>query len=355
MSHLSDSRHNFRLLFRKHSLRYRLFNGLFNGLFYVLFVVGPIISQTIQASDLIISSDNLSKNHLRAANLANPQPGLEEKFKTWSTKFTSRLTERQNPENSKLIILAREYAEPSDHQVRYYLGVTMSLPSSKSVNSQLIYHHMMLQSSGILIEDLNKALPILKMFSSGLQISFDLSNPLDSFSEAPKPELHYKLALNSNGGKSELIPIVTYPQIQVQKSVETKTSSLMPTWRFKGELKPTFASGPGLNINLYEATGFYQIEKGIVGRKNFVQKFSLPIPDSRITTTFQGKKPEITENNPVKISDDYAAKFQYYHQSHSLNLIFNKTFGLSKTELTIRTKSKSLGLYSAIISFSSQI
>lgn len=319
-----------------------------------ILLAAALLSHSGLANDLLISTENSKTSSTTISLLSNPQPGLEEKFLKWSKSFTQRLTAKQNVHDTKLIALATDFSEPSESRIRYSIGITMSLPQTNQIDSGRIYQHLMLQSSGIFIEDLNKSLPILKVFSSGLQLSFDLSDPFGSLSEPQKPELHYSLAVNPSDGKTHLVPNLIYPQT-TPSTIESKTSSMMPAWKFRGNLKPTFGAGPGINFSIHEVTGIYQFEKSLGSGKSLTQKISIPIPGSRITTTFKGVKAELTENNPVDLGFGRSAKFQFFYQTASLKLILEKALVRSKIELSSTIGVRSGRLDSMVLAYNNQI
>jgi hypothetical protein len=311
------------------------------------------LAQRAQGQNLLLEAQNKQERKLFAVEPANPQPSFEYKFVSWSSSFLTRLTKKQTGDNTTLAKLAGEWAEPDETKVRYSLGIKIAMPIGAEAESRRLYSYLIASSSGIFVEDLNQRLPILKMFSSGLNISVDLMSPFEKQPPpAPQTTFSYVLEDKKSGQDMKLVPLVVYRAAEAPKP--TAPSSL-PTWKFKGQLKPSFSSGPGLAIALHEATGFYQLEKSLIGGSTFQQKLSIPVPNNRITTTFVGSKAQMTEINPIYFQKGRTLTFQYFHVEKKNNIIFAKNFHRGKIELVTTFHNPFSALKSATLGYTSQI
>jgi len=305
------------------------------------------------SQSLTLDVKNNSERKLVAIEPANPQPSFEYKFRSWGSGFLTRLTRKQTGDSPTLAKLANDWAEPNESQVRYSLGIKMVMPHEPSKDSRQLYSYLLSSSSGLMVEDLNQKLPILKMFSSGLNLSVDLMNPFgDETLPATQTTFSYVLEDKKGGQGLILVPLVVSRVPEVPKA---SNPSSLPTWKFKGLLKPSFGSGPGLTIVLNEVTGFYQLEKSLVGGTTFNQKLSIPIPQNRITTTFTANKAQMTEIDPFYFQSGRSLKFQYFHIEKKNNVIFAKNFNGGKIEFVTTYTNQFSSLKSATLGYTCQI
>ncbi len=319
----------------------------------ILFPVLAFSSHPALSQSITLDVKNNIERKLVAIEPANPQPSFEYKFMSWGSGFMVRLTRKQTGDSPTLARLSNAWSEPNEAQVRYSLGIKMAMPLEPSKDSRQLYSYLLSSSSGLLVEDLNQRLPILKVFSSGLNLSVDLMNPFgDETAPATQTTFSYVLDDKKGGQDLILVPLV------VQRAPETpKTSSpsSLPTWKFKGSLKPSFSSGPGLTIVLNEVTGFYQLEKSLVGGTTFNQKISIPIPQNRISTNFIANKAQMTEIDPIYFQSGRSLKFQYFHIEKKNNVIFAKNFHGGKIEFVTTYTNQFSSLKSATMGYTSQI
>ncbi len=336
---------------------WEFFNRFFIRFFirsaFVLIFVLSLTSNLALSESLILDVKNSSERKLVALEPANPQPSFEYKFLSWGSGFMTRLTRKQTSDSPTLAKLANDWAEPNEGQVRYSLGIKMTMPKEPSKDSRQLYSYLLSSSSGLMVEDLNQRLPILRMFSSGLNLSVDLMNPFGE-ETLPVTQTTFSYVLEDKKGSQDLmlVPLVVYRAPEAPKA---SSPSSLPTWKFKGLLKPSFGSGPGLTIALNEATGFYQLEKSLVGGTTFNQKLSIPIPQNRITTTFVGSKAQMTEINPIYFQSGRTLKFQYFHIEKKNSVIFAKNFNGGKVEFVTTYTNQFSSLKSATLGYTSQI
>lgn len=286
---------------------------------------------------------------------ANPQPSFEYKFVSWGSGFMARLTAKQTGDSPTLAHLAQEWADPDERKVSYSLGVRMAMPEATAKDSRRLYSYLLNSSSGLMLEDLNQRLPILKMFSSGLNLSIDLMSPFEGESpKAAETTFSYVLENGKDGKDLNLVPLVVYP-VDPPSPLVPVVPSALPTWKFKGQLKPSFGAGPGLSITMNESTGFYHIEKSLIGGSTFNQRLSVPIPGNRISTTFTANKAQVTETNPFYLQKGRSIRFQYFHIEKKNNIILAKAFKSGRVELVTTYQNQISTLKSATLGYTGQI
>jgi hypothetical protein len=262
--------------------------------------------------------------------------------------------------------LAKKWAEPDERTLRYSIGIRRELPPTEKVDSREIYRHLLSVSSGLIVDDLNKQLPVLRMFSSCLKLSLDLASPFEEKKEEPKSDFFYTLDKNQieknqteKNQKSDeplrLIPVMRVPASSTNRPIEESHSSVLPTWKFQGTLKPSFSQGPGATLYMTEATGFYQIEKSTNQSTPMLQKVSIPLPGTRITTKFVGKRPETTEHNPIYLQKGRFVQVQYVHGNQHTNIILTKNMGPAKLELTTNFKPRFKSVATTTLGYAVQI
>jgi len=331
----------------------RFLDRFFHRIAIIFLFALSFTSNGALSESLILDVKNANERKLVALEPANPQPSFEYKFISWGSSFMTRLTRKQTGDSPTLAKLANDWAEPNEGQVRYSLGIQMTMPLEPTKDSRRLYSYLLGSSSGLIVEDLNQRLPILRMFSSGLNLSVDLMNPFGE-ETLPVTQTTFSYVLDDKKGSQDLtlVPLVVY---RAPETPKTSTPSSLPTWKFKGLLKPSFGSGPGLTIALNEVTGFYQLEKSLVGGTTFNQKLSIPIPQNRITTTFVGSKAQMTETNPIYFQSGRTLKFQHYHIEKKNNVIFAKNFEYGKIEFVTTYTNQFSSLKSATLGYTSQI
>lgn len=299
------------------------------------FVLGSLFSKLAYSENIDLNVGSHVPTQIIAKEPLNPQPSFETKFSTWGRGFAVRLSNSQNDKNLVLYHLAKKWAEPDERTLRYSIGIRRELPPMEKVDSREIYRHLLAVSSSLVVDDLNKQIPILRMFSSGLKLSLDLSSPFQEKPEEPRTDFFYTLEKNQKSDEPlRLISVVHVPEAPSSKPIEQSHSAVLPTWKFQGSLKPSFSGGPGASIYLTEATGFYQIERSTNKAVPMSQKVSIPLPGTRVTTKFTGKKPELTEHNPIYLEKGRYVQVQYFHTNQHTNLILTKNIGAAKIELT---------------------
>jgi hypothetical protein len=307
------------------------------------------------AQNLLLDVDKNSERKLISVEPANPQPSFEYKFVSWGSGFLVRLTRKQDGGSPTLAHLAQEWSDPDERKVSYSLGIQMTMPNSPEKDSRRLYSYLLNSSSGLIVDDLNQRLPILKMFSSGLNLSIDLMNPFEG-EPTPVPETTFSYVLEDrkDGKDPTLVPLVV-PRAPATKPTVAEVPSALPTWKFKGQLKPSFGAGPGLTITMNEVTGFYQIEKSLVGGSTFNQRLSIPIPGNRISTTFVANKAQMTETNPFYLQKGRSIKFQYFHIEKKNNVILAKDYKSGRVELVTTYQNQFSKFKSATLGYTGQI
>ena len=339
-------------------------------------VIGFIFSEAAYSENLDLNIHVNDSTHLIAKEPTNPQPSFESKFSSWGRGFSVRLSNSQNGNNLVLYNLAKKWAEPDERTLRYSIGIKRELPPTEKVDSREIYRHLLSVGSGLIVDDLNKQLPVLRMFSSGLKLSLDLASPFEEKKEEPKSDFFYTLEksqiekgqiekgqiensqIERNQKADEplrLISVIRVPASPTNRPIEESHSSILPTWKFQGTLKPSFSQGPGASLYLTEATGFYQIEKSTNQSTPVLQKVSIPLPGTRITTKFVGKRPETTEHNPIYLQKGRFVQVQYVHGNQHTNIILTKNMGPAKIELTTNLNPRFKSVATTTLGYAVQI